>query len=62
MLNLNMISCSLGSKQGGDLEFGGTGAVSIMKKACEAKEAKVAATEIVAWAEKKREKTITNCF
>ncbi len=43
------------------LSIGGTGAVSIMKKACGAKGAKVAATEIVVWAEKKREKTITNC-
>ncbi len=43
------------------LRIGGTGAVSIMKKACEAKGAKVAATEIVVWAEKKREQTINSC-
>ncbi len=43
------------------LSIGGTGAVSIMKKACEAKGSKVAAAEIVVWTEKKREKTITNC-
>lgn len=43
------------------LWFGGTGAVRIMKKACEARGAQVLGTEIVVWAEKKREQTIKRC-
>jgi flavodoxin len=42
------------------VQTGGTGAVAAMKKACQAKGAIVAGTEIVVWAEKKREKSIKN--
>jgi len=44
------------------LWFGGTGAISAMKKICESKGAQVLGTEIVVWAESKREKTITRCI
>lgn len=40
---------------------GGTGAVGIMKKACESGGAEVLGTEIVVWAKKKREQTIKRC-
>lgn len=43
------------------LWFGGTGAVARMKKACESSGAEVAGTEIVVWAETKREQTIRKC-
>ncbi len=43
------------------LQAGGTGSIARMKKACEAKGAHVAGTEIVVWAEKKREETVKKC-
>lgn len=43
------------------LWVGGTGAIAIMKKACESRGAEVLGTEIVVWAEKKREQTIKRC-
>lgn len=43
------------------LWLGGTGAVAMMKKACETRGANVAGTEIVVWAEAKREKTVGKC-
>ena len=43
------------------LKVGGTGSISIMKKASESKGAKVVASEIVVWAEKKREQSIRKC-
>lgn len=43
------------------LMVGGTGSISIMKNASESKGAKVAASEIVVWAEKKREQSIKEC-
>lgn len=44
------------------LQVGGTGSISIMKKATESKGAKVVASEIVVWAEKKREQSIRKCI
>lgn len=43
------------------LWFGGTGAVSTMKKICSSKGADVIGTEIVVWAESKRERSIRKC-
>jgi NAD(P)H dehydrogenase (quinone) len=43
------------------LRAGGTGAIAHMKKASEAKGGLVVGSEIVVWAEKKREKTINHC-
>ncbi len=43
------------------LWVGGTGAIKIMKKACEAKGASVTGAEIVVWAGKKREQSIKQC-
>ena len=43
------------------LQVGGTGAIAHMKKACAAKGGTVVGSEIVVWAEKKRDKTIKNC-
>ncbi len=40
------------------LWIGGTGAIRIMKTACEEKGANVVGTEIVVWSEKKREQSI----
>ncbi len=49
------------TKQLALLRVGGTGAVGIMKKACEAKGAKVIGSEIVVWAEKKRSQSVRQC-
>jgi len=43
------------------LWFGGTGAIALMKKACELKGAEVVGTEIVVWARSKRERSIEDC-
>jgi flavodoxin len=43
------------------LWVGGTGAVAMMKKVCEARGANVAGTEIVVWAKAKREITVNKC-
>lgn len=43
------------------LWFGGTGAIALMKKACESKGAEVVGTEIVVWARAKRERSIEDC-
>lgn len=43
------------------LWVGGTGAVSQIKKACLARGAEVVGSEIVVWAEKQREPSITKC-
>ncbi len=43
------------------LWLGGTGAIGIMKKACEKKEARVVGTEIVVWSGKHRSRSIKNC-
>jgi NAD(P)H dehydrogenase (quinone) len=43
------------------LWLGGRGAVAMMKKACETRGANVTGTEIVVWAEAKREKTVGKC-
>jgi flavodoxin len=43
------------------LQAGGTGAIAHIRKACEGKGALVVGSEIVVWAEKKREKTMKNC-
>jgi flavodoxin len=43
------------------LQAGGTGAIARIRKACEGNGALVVGTEIVVWAEKKREKSINNC-
>ncbi|MGM0688469.1 MAG: flavodoxin family protein [Bacillota bacterium] len=43
------------------LWFGGTGAIALMKKACQSKGAEVVGTEIVVWSRAKREQSIENC-
>jgi len=43
------------------LWVGGTGAVAIMKKACESRGAEVLGTEIAVWAKNKREQSIRRC-
>lgn len=43
------------------LWVGGTGAVAIMKKACESRGAEVIGTEIAVWAKKNREQSIRKC-
>ena len=43
------------------LWVGGTGAIALMKKACESKGAEIVGTEIVVWAGAKRERSINNC-
>ncbi len=40
---------------------GGTGAIAAMKKSCEERGACIAGTEIVVWAEKKRDQTVRRC-
>ncbi len=43
------------------LVTGGTGSIAHMKKVCEEKGARVVGTEIVIWADKKREASIRQC-
>jgi NAD(P)H dehydrogenase (quinone) len=43
------------------LWLGGTGAIAKMKKECEARGAKVSGSDIVVWAESKRDKTTAEC-